>query len=160
MFFCLKFAKYYVKEYILTLAVGVSSFPTYQNKKEMISEPLHLRINLWLENDDGQFFFGMGRYVLLEQVNECGSLKQAAETLGMSYRAAWGKMKQAEEMLGAPLIEKHGSNRAGYKLTQLGYDLMIRYKNWLKDVEVFALEKAKEHMGWSVLPYKKRPCYK
>lgn len=123
----------------------------------MTQDALHLRINLWLENEKGQFFFGMGRYVLLEQVNECGSLKQAAETLGMSYRAAWGKMKQAETMLGAPLIEKHGSNRTGYKLTTLGYELMTRYKEWLREVENFALEKGKEHMGWAVLPYKKRP---
>lgn len=125
-------------------------------KKDMTRNPLHLRINLWLENDDGRFYFGMGRYVLLEQVNECGSLKQAAETLGMSYRAAWGKMKQAEEMIGAPLIEKHGSNRTGYKLTPLGYDLMVRYKEWLRDVEDYALDRAKERLGWSVLPYKKR----
>lgn len=125
----------------------------------MHQDPLHLRINLWLENENGQFFFGMGRYVLLEQVNECGSLKQAAETLGMSYRAAWGKMKQAEAMLGAPLIEKHGSNRTGYQLTPLGHDLMKRYKAWLKEVEDFALEKAREHMGWAVLPYKKQPLH-
>lgn len=113
-----------------------------------------------MENDEGQFFFGMGRYVLLEQVNECGSLKQAAETLGMSYRAAWGKMKQAEEMLGEPLIEKHGSNRTGYKLTALGHDLMLRYKEWLKEVEDFALATAPESMGWPVLPYKKKPFHK
>lgn len=119
----------------------------------MSKEPLHLRINLWLEDKEGRFYFGMGRYVLLEQIEQCGSLKQAAEALGMSYRAAWGKMKQAEEMLGAPLIEKHGSNRTGYQLTNLGNELMVRYKNWLKEVEDFALIKAEEHMGWSVLPY-------
>lgn len=121
----------------------------------MARDPLHLRINLWLENDAGDFYFGMGRYVLLEQVNECGSLKQAAERLSMSYRAAWGKMKQSEEMLGAPLVEKHGSNRTGYRLTPLGYELMMRYKEWLKEVEDFALNKAKERMGWEVVPYQK-----
>lgn len=122
----------------------------------MTRTPLHLRLNLWLENDEGKFFFGMGRCVILEQVHKCGSLKQASEALGMSYRAAWGKMKQAEAMLGEPLIEKYGSNRTGYKLTSLGYELMMRYRDWLKDVEEFALSKAQEKMGWTVLPYQKK----
>lgn len=121
-----------------------------------MNEPLHLRINLWLENDDGRLFFGMGRYVLLEHINECGSLKQAAEVLGMSYRAAWGKMKQTEKMLGAPLIAKNGNNRTGYKLTDLGQDLMMRYKNWLEDVEGFALIKGEEYMDRAVLPYRQK----
>lgn len=120
----------------------------------MSKEPVRLRINLWLENDKG-ILFGMGRYVLLEQVNECGSLKQAAEVLGMSYRAAWGKLKQTEELLGAPLIEKQGSNRSGYKLTTLGYELMTRYKDWLKEVEDFALSRANARLDWEVYPYDK-----
>ena len=122
-------------------------------------EPVRLRINLWLENEKGSLF-GMGRYVLLEQVNECGSLKQAAEALGMSYRAAWGKMKQTEELLGAPLIEKHGSNRTGYKLTALGYELMLGYKEWLRDVETYAVAKANERLGWKVVPYEKKTVLK
>lgn len=121
----------------------------------MIKEPVRLRINLWLENDKGSLF-GMGRYILLEQINECGSLKQASEALGMSYRAAWGKMKQTEELLGASLIEKHGSNRTGYKLTSLGFELMTRYKEWLKDVEDYAVGKANERLGWKVVPYQKK----
>lgn len=111
-----------------------------------------LRINLWLENDKG-ILFGMGRYILLDQVNEHGSLKQAAQALGMSYRAAWGKMKQTEAALGVALIEKHGSNRIGYRLTDFGHELMGRYKSWLEEVEAFALSRANEKLGWEVTSF-------
>ncbi len=114
-----------------------------------MAQSARLRINLWLENEKG-ILFGMGRYILLEQLNEHGSLKQAAQALGMSYRAAWGKMKQAEEALGAALIEKHGSNRTGYRLTDMGRQLMNNYKAWLDEVERFALSKASGRLGWDV----------
>lgn len=120
-----------------------------------MSYPARLRINLWLENDNG-ILFGMGRYILLEQVNEHGSLKQAAQALGMSYRAAWGKMKQTEEALGIPLIEKQGSNRIGYCLTDFGRELMARYRKWFKEVETFALNSANEQLGWEVSSFEEK----
>jgi len=40
-------------------------------------------------------------------------LKAAAEELGMSYRAAWGKLKASEEALGMALVEKVGGNKTG-----------------------------------------------
>ena len=46
-------------------------------------------LNLWLETTEG-VLFGMGRAELLDKIEECGSLKKAAEEMGMSYRAAWG----------------------------------------------------------------------
>ena len=114
-----------------------------------------LRSNLWLESDQGMLL-GMGRYMLLERVHSLGSLKRAAWDLGMSYRAAWGKMKQSEEALGAPLIEKQGSNRTGYRLTPLGKLLMDGYKSCLDEVEAFALERLRSRLGWPIVPYVRR----
>jgi molybdate transport system regulatory protein len=114
---------------------------------------VRLRLNMWLENEQG-ILFGMGRYILLQQVEKHGSLKQAAESMNMSYRAAWGKMKQAEDILGQPLIEKQGSNRIGYRLTDLGKDLMTRYRQWLEAVEDFAAEKSEQLMGIRAAKYK------
>jgi len=81
-----------------------------------------VRLHLWLERSGGTVF-GMGRLQLLERIETCGSLKAAAEDLGMSYRAAWGKLKASEEALGIALagayrtwfaeVERHAVSRAG-----------------------------------------------
>jgi molybdate transport system regulatory protein len=100
-----------------------------------------LRLHLWLETQRG-IFFGMGRLKLLEKIQSGQSLKGAAQSLGMSYRAAWGKIKNTEEVLGVALIEKNAGNRAGYHLTQEGLAMVARFSRWFKDVEGYALRRA------------------
>jgi len=56
-----------------------------------------MRIRLWFETDS-QMLFGLGRVLLLKKVDECGSLYKAAKEIGMSYRAAWGKIKATEKL--------------------------------------------------------------
>ena len=42
---------------------------------------------------------------LLAAVREGGSLKQAAEAMGLSYRFAWGLLGEAGKAFGVPLVE-------------------------------------------------------
>lgn len=42
---------------------------------------------------------------LLDAIARSGSVKQAAQALGVSYRHAWGLLAQAAEAFGAPLVE-------------------------------------------------------
>jgi len=107
-----------------------------------------IRLHLWLETDKG-LFFGLGRMKILKCINEGQSLKGAAESLGMSYRAAWGKIKKTEEVIGVKLIEKKGGNRSGYQLTPKGAELMKHFDEWFEEVECFALKRAQE-----MLPFK------
>lgn len=115
-----------------------------------------VRIHLWLEKEGGMLF-GMGRVLLLHKVEECGSLKKAAESLGMSYRAAWGKLKHSEEALGCKLVEKQGSNRDGYRLTDEGRRIMEGYEAWFKSVENHALVAARELLPWKVMAFGDSP---
>ncbi len=78
-----------------------------------------MHLHLWLETDKG-LLFGPGRAELLECIERLGSLRKAADDLGMSYRAAWGKIKRTEEALGYKLIDKAGSYKEGYRLTPVG----------------------------------------
>ncbi|GAB6125685.1 winged helix-turn-helix domain-containing protein [Humidesulfovibrio idahonensis] len=110
-----------------------------------------LRVHLWLETG-GRMLFGLGRIQLLEQVARLGSLNQAAKALGMSYRAAWGRIKSTEEALGEPLLAK-ASGRKGYELTPLAVTLLQDFSLWHQEVEAFALKRAKERLPWNVLPY-------
>lgn len=67
---------------------------------------------LWLETEDG-YVFGPGVYNLLIAIDRTGTLKEASQQLGMSYRYAWGLIKKAEEKLGEPLIDASKGGRLG-----------------------------------------------
>lgn len=115
-------------------------------------EPKTLRIHLWLETDEGMVL-GIGRAMLLMKVGEYGSLSKAASDLGMSYRAAWGKIRKTEEILGRPLVTRKGNKREGYQLTDYGRLLTERFIRWFNEVEEIALAKAREIFGWQVKPF-------
>jgi len=67
---------------------------------------------LWLETEDG-YVFGPGVYNLLIAIDRTGTLKEASQQLGMSYRYAWGLIKKAEEKLGESLIDASKGGRLG-----------------------------------------------
>lgn len=104
-----------------------------------------MRMHLWFENEEG-VVFGMGRLMLLREVELCGSLKAAAEKLGMSYRGAWGKLRKTEELLGQQLIQKGASRRAGCQLTEFGQTLARQFDEWFHDVEAYALRSSRERL--------------
>jgi len=87
---------------------------------------------LWLETDEGHVF-GPGVYSLLRKIDEKGTLKEAASSLGMSYRYAWGLIKKAEEKLEEPLISATKGGRHGGGSTEIT-DLGRRY---VRDFERF-----------------------
>jgi molybdate transport repressor ModE-like protein len=59
---------------------------------------------------------------LVAAVYEGGSLSQAARTLGISYRHAWGLIREADQAFGSPLI--HMERGKGGQLTRLGEVLL------------------------------------
>lgn len=108
-----------------------------------------VRLHIWLQSNNGAAF-GLGRLMLLEAIEETGSLKAAAQHLGMSYRAAWGKVKTSEEALGQALVEKTGGNRSGYTLTPYGRAMMEKFRQWFQNVEKAAQEQARELFPFEV----------
>jgi molybdate transport repressor ModE-like protein len=91
---------------------------------------MHPAFKLWLETDEG-YVFGPGIYSLLCKLSEKGTLKEAASSLAMSYRFAWGLLKKAEDKLGFPLLVTHkGGNRGGggALLTEQGRNLIKEFE--------------------------------
>ncbi len=109
------------------------------------------RLHLWLETKDGMLL-GLGRIQLLELVEELGSLNKAAAAMGMSYRAAWGRMKQTETVIGSPLVERSGPKK-GFRLTPLGHEVVTMFRTWQREVEAYALERARAVFPWSTAPF-------
>jgi molybdate transport system regulatory protein len=65
--------------------------------------PLVPRVKVWLERDS-RYVFGLGICEILEAVGRTGSIKQAAASLGRSYRHVWARIKGAEAALGGTLV--------------------------------------------------------
>jgi molybdate transport repressor ModE-like protein len=91
---------------------------------------------LWLETEDG-YVFGQGSFALLRGIQEKGNLKAAAEELHMSYRHAWGILKQIEETLGQPVVIAHRGGKVGgggAELTGTGKELLETYLKFKSDL--------------------------
>jgi molybdate transport system regulatory protein len=77
------------------------------------------RSKIWIETDGGELVMGEGRLEILEAVEREGSLSAAARSLGMSYRAVWGKVRDIEARLGMALVtgKSGGCDHGGATLT-------------------------------------------
>jgi molybdate transport repressor ModE-like protein len=64
---------------------------------------------------------------LLEGIAETGSVRAAADKLGISYRNVWGKLEAAETALGQKLVVKNKGH--GSVLTHVGEQLKFRVVN-------------------------------
>ncbi|HIE15084.1 TPA: LysR family transcriptional regulator [Candidatus Bathyarchaeota archaeon] len=66
----------------------------------------------------------------LRGIQEYGTLTDAAESLEMSYRHAWGIIKKIERLIGEPLIKTRKGGKAGgggTELTEVGIKILERY---------------------------------
>ena len=104
--------------------------------------------HLWLETEDGALF-GPGRIELLAGIDTLGSLNKAAKAMGMSYRDAWGRIREMEARMGQAMVAKL-RGRGGYSLTPYGRDVVERFQAWHADVEAYALERARKTFPWPV----------
>lgn len=105
-----------------------------------------LRLRVWIEQED-EIYIGIGSTLLLQHIEKLGSLRKAAEELGMSYRRAWGKLKNAEERIGQPLVEKTRGKGQRFNLSPFGKELMEKFLHFYLDVEEYAANKASEVLG-------------
>ncbi len=85
---------------------------------------------VWLSTITGQGIIDEDRYNLLKLIKAKGSLKAAVEEAGVSYRKAWGDLKEAEESLGYKIIDKRrgGSYGGSTVLTEKGSKLIEAYE--------------------------------
>jgi molybdate transport system regulatory protein len=120
--------------------------------ESITNDTLTMRMHLWFERDE-KIFLGIGRALLLEKIEEHGSLRQAATDMKMSYRAAWGKLKAAEECIGKPLVQKVKGKGQRYELTPVGRQLAKQFMQLQEDVETYAKAKAQELFGENVQYY-------
>jgi molybdate transport repressor ModE-like protein len=113
-------------------------------KKRSPLVSVHYKI--WLESALGEGIMGDGKWLLLQTIDEKGSLSAAASSLGISYRKAWGDIKKAETLLGSALINKQRGGALGgaSTLTEFGAQWLNLYKAFHSKMNKI-FEKEAEH---------------
>jgi len=84
---------------------------------------------IWLEKD-GELYLGWGRVMLLERIDQFGSIAAAARSMRLGYRNAWLWVEAMNRLAPTPLVEKGvggvGGGRA--RLTDEGRRAISEYK--------------------------------
>ena len=94
------------------------------------------KLKVWVTFGD-RLKFGDGRAQLLELIAERGSLRKAAAELGMSYRNAWGYLRELEQAAGFAFLERvpGGGPRSGMRLTEDAKRFLKRYRQFRDALE-------------------------
>jgi molybdate transport system regulatory protein len=100
---------------------------------------------LWMECE-GQRFFGPGRVELLTNIEKTGSIKKAAELMGMSYKKAWEMISALNTQAKVPFVvtQKGGDNGGGSIITEEAKQLIAYHLQLRKRFEAFLQKETKE----------------
>jgi molybdate transport system regulatory protein len=100
-----------------------------------------VRGRVWLEKD-GELYMGGGRVMLLERIEQLGSIAAAARSMKLGYRNAWLWIESANRLAPSPLIEKTTGGAGGghARLTKEGKKAVAHYKNLRARFEEFLKE--------------------
>ena len=84
-----------------------------------------IRNKIWIEDNQGNVVFGLGRYRMLDAIQRTGSLQAAASEMKMSYKALWLRIRASEGRMGKPLVVRKGR---GSGLTPFAENLMKQFR--------------------------------
>jgi len=85
--------------------------------------------NLWLNRDENRFLGG-DRILLLEKIDELGSITKAAKAVGISYKTAWDTINLINNLADQPLVDRltGGKGGGGTSLTVEGKKVISQFK--------------------------------
>lgn len=99
---------------------------------------IFLNYNIWLENKtNNDNIINHELFQLLEQIDKKGSLSAAADKVGISYRKAWGDIRECEKKLGFCLVKRvRGGDKGGNSyLSEDGDKLLKAYKELTNEID-------------------------
>jgi molybdate transport system regulatory protein len=103
---------------------------------------MEIKYKIWIEKE-GKVIFGHGREELFQAIDECHSLNAAAKKLGMSYRAAWGRLRASEDRLGVKLVESDAAKK-GMTLTPAAKGLLDKFRRLEKEADAYLQKTSRE----------------
>lgn len=110
-----------------------------------------IRSKVWIEDEEGNVVFGLGRVKILEAVDRLGSLQAAAKELKMGYRAIWGRIRATEERLGKELLVRTigGNSGGGSQLTPFARMLLDQFNQLHQEVRWHSDEQFQQQADFS-----------
>ena len=92
-------------------------------------ENLKIKGRIWIETESG-LKIGIGRARLLEQIDQLGSISEAAKVLKIPYRKAWGIVRDINLNSSQDIVIKEAGGKAGGKssLTEYGKLIVQKFK--------------------------------
>ena len=83
---------------------------------------------IWIEHN-GETFLGVGRVVLLQRIQETGSIAAAARSMKMSYKHAWDLVDSMNRQASLPLVatSKGGKGGGGALITEAGEQVIAEF---------------------------------
>lgn len=99
--------------------------------------PHSIKPRIRIVDGEGTIVMGPGKADLLDAVARSGSIRAAAEELGMSYMRAWTLIRTMNAAFRSPLVEKErgGSAQGGAHLTPRGQKVLELYRKMEKKAE-------------------------
>jgi molybdate transport system regulatory protein len=93
---------------------------------------------IWLTLND-ETVLGEGKICLLDNIEQLGSLRKAAEEMNMSYRKAWFSINQINKTAKKEVVELiRGGKQGGHAiLTPYGKELLDAFKSQKEAFEKF-----------------------
>ena len=109
---------------------------------------MEIKAKFWIENK-GEVVLGGGKAALLQAVDRLGSIQQAADEFGMSYRHAWGAIRRIEKRAGFKIVDTKlgGKEGGGAQLTQQGKAFVDRVDSLLSDLHRVVENRFKHKSG-------------
>ena len=91
---------------------------------------MQVKFSVYFCSDEGERFFGAGPCELLLEVERLGSLRAAAQHLGMAYTKAFSMVKRAEREFGVTMTQRTigGKGGGGSTITPQAKELLMRYQ--------------------------------
>ena len=96
-----------------------------------------VRPRIRIVRDDDKIVLGRGKADLLDAISRTGSIRAAAESLGMSYMRAWTLVRTMNAAFRHPLVEKErgGAEQGGAQLTESGQRVLALYRKMEEKAE-------------------------
>jgi molybdate transport system regulatory protein len=120
-----------------------------------VREP-YPRFKLWISSHGAEGIFGDGKWRLLQAIEAKRSIRAASESLGISYRKAWGDLRKAESFLGVTFLARHRGGPTGGEttLTKVGRKWLEAYTRFRSEVERTTQESFEAHISRLLEPRK------
>lgn len=123
-------------------------------------DELNLKVKLYIQNGSEKFM-GIGVLWVLQKTHELGSLRAAANDLGISYSKVYRMIVNLEKNLGAKVLDrrKGGADRSGATLTEFGFRFAQMYDTFQRECKELLdpeFEKFTEKMRSLVASYQEK----